>query len=528
MAIALLCFSIISLLLLPFASLSPIPIDGTSWNGYITKLLNLTVDPCDDFYQFACGNFDDIYTMSESRSKMSQFVVNDEIIVNKMLQLLNSKLEEMSDEQLAAGDAISKSLRYYKSCLQLESDRSNGISTMREMVTAMGNFWFSDEPMPNSFDLTQMIIAMSRFTPSNLFYWGVGHDYYNSSRYLLHVVQAGMIMGSGTTEFYVNRTLEDDPYLQALQTKLVEYGNIITGIDQDGSYEIITGHEGSGIESEEEEDELIIVSDRNVKKYVEEVIRLEQRFAEINEDIPNDQFSYVTLDWLDTEAPFVNWTLIFTTFFNDYDIDIASYENISITSEHWLVHIHAFVLKEMSTEQGRRALRNYLIFRAVDDYAPYFRAFQNACHEFKSVLKGFKKPKPLTEFCFMDTDVTIGFPLGTLYVKEHFSIENKHAVMNLTEHIVKAFRRRVEKADWLLNGTQESALRKIDSILYDVGFPDWILNNTYLDNRYENLTVTDDYSKNQFYAYNYSLTKELQVCLIDSQVVFFCQFLFRN
>ena len=80
----------------------------------------------------------------------------------------------------------------------------------------------------------------------------------------------------------------------------------------------------------------------------------------------------------------------------------------------------------------------------------------------------------------------MSWAVGQLYVERHFSTATKDRVEILIGNLVRAFRARLEKRDWMSSATKAVALEKLDSLIIQVGFPNKPQRN------YTRLIVRDD------------------------------------
>ena len=58
----------------------------------------------------------------------------------------------------------------------------------------------------------------------------------------------------------------------------------------------------------------------------------------------------------------------------------------------------------------------------------------------------------------------------------------------MVNDIKESFDDLIEQSDWLDDSTRQKALKKLDAIHQNVGYPDWILDNKQLD-QYYNLVL---------------------------------------
>ena len=131
-------------------------------------------------------------------------------------------------------------------------------------------------------------------------------------------------------------------------------------------------------------------------------------------------------------------------------------------------------------------LKAWLAFTAADTASPYLSLpFAQAYFEFHSgALLGVKeRPARWKEgiaavsggdcsaaptSCFG----TLNWGVGQLYTARHFPPEAKVRAQALATEIMQAFHRRIERLDWMTAATRAEALRKLDTYVVKIGYPD--------------------------------------------------------
>jgi predicted metalloendopeptidase len=85
---------------------------------------------------------------------------------------------------------------------------------------------------------------------------------------------------------------------------------------------------------------------------------------------------------------------------------------------------------------------------------------------------GAKEMKPLWRRALRATDSALDELLGKVYVARYFPEDAKKKVKDLVEHLVVAYRARIEKLDWMSDETKKKAFEKLGTVSKKLGYPD--------------------------------------------------------
>ena len=116
----------------------------------------------------------------------------------------------------------------------------------------------------------------------------------------------------------------------------------------------------------------------------------------------------------------------------------------------------------------------YLRWHFLNGIASYLsEEFERRYFDFYGVtFNGAKEMKPLWRRALRATEGALGEMLGKLYVARHFGEEAKRKIKDLVEHLVIAYRGRIEKLDWMSEETKKKAIEKLGVITKKLGYPD--------------------------------------------------------
>ncbi|XP_013119322.2 endothelin-converting enzyme 1 [Stomoxys calcitrans] len=155
----------------------------------IAKYMNLSVDPCENFYEYSCGNFAQYNPVTAENPAVGI----GELLAKTMEARITQELE--SDDE-SDSDAIKNVRKFYQSCLGVQTAKQFYIDSMLEQIEELGDmpllegeFWNSE-----NFDWRETVYEMIRESGlPNIFEVRVMANFHNNSENRIFVGQPVLV-----------------------------------------------------------------------------------------------------------------------------------------------------------------------------------------------------------------------------------------------------------------------------------------------------------------------------------------------
>uniref|UniRef100_A0A4W6F2I3 endothelin-converting enzyme 1 n=1 Tax=Lates calcarifer TaxID=8187 RepID=A0A4W6F2I3_LATCA len=424
----------------------------------MVEAMDRSADPCQDFYQFACGGWMRKNPLPDGRSRWSTF----NSIWEQNQALLKHLLENGTFN--GSSEAERKTQSYYLSCLNTQRIEELGAQPLIDLI-AKGP-WEKE----NFMEVLKVVSGPYRAQP--FFSVGVSADPKNSNSNVIQVDQSGLFLPS--RDYYLNKTA-NEKVLVAYLDYMVELGMLLGG------------------------------ERSSTQLQMQQILEFETALANIT--VPQDQrrdeekiYHKVTIAELQLLAPAVDWLDYLSSSLSPLELNDT--EPVVLYAREYLQQV-----SDLINKTDRSLLNNYMMWTLVQkSVASLDQRFENAQDKLLESLYGTKKScTPRWQTCIGNTDDTLGFALGALFVKATFDKHSKEIAEEMINEIRSAFKEALDRLSWMDDQTRQAAKDKADAIYDMIGFPEFILDPKELDDVYDGYEVSDDsFFQNMLNFYNFS------------------------
>ena len=147
----------------------------------IFHFMNRSVDPCDNFYDFACGGWVQNYPIPESKSFWAVYTVIQEHNERIIKQLLTGASG-------GASETTKKAKTFYDACMDQTTIDKIGAEPLQEIINDLGSWNMTDQWNQSEFEFERTLKTVHRkYSVSAFFSMEVDADDKNSSKNIIKV-----------------------------------------------------------------------------------------------------------------------------------------------------------------------------------------------------------------------------------------------------------------------------------------------------------------------------------------------------
>ena len=384
-------------------------------------------DPCEDFYQYACGGWIQNNPIPADRSRISTYgklYVDSQRYLWGLLEEVARDNPERSPTQRLIGD-------YFAACMDLEAIDRAGIGPVEPLLRKI-------DSISEAKALGGAIGALIARTDASAFFFALGseQDAQQSDIMIGTVIAAGL--GLPDRDYY----LAEDDLKKENRQKYVEHLAAMF--------------------------RLLGESDPSASASAATVLRIETRLAaasltQVERRDPYKVYNRTSLAELKVLVPAIDWDALF--------------EATGLQPAPWLnVSQPAFLreVQKLIAEEPLNDLKTYLKWGLVNTRAQQLsKPFRDQDFAFYSAyLEGIDEQEPRWRSCVSMVDNQLGEALGREFVERNFPPAVRDEARRMSLQIQQVMAERIDTLGWMSPATREQARQKLAKMRDKIGYPD--------------------------------------------------------
>ncbi|TDH20029.1 M13 family peptidase [Segetibacter sp. 3557_3] len=390
---------------------------------FLAKNVDTTVNPADDFFDYALGNWLKNTPIPEAESSWGIANLVQEEIYTRL-----RKINEDASREKSASGVQQKIGDFWYSGMDTLSIEQQGLKPLAVDLDKINRMQTITDIVDVTADLHIKGIGV-------LFTDYVAQDDKNSDVYAFQMMQGGL--GMPNRDYYFN----NDERTAGVRKAYAEY--LVKTFMQLGNDSIVA-----------------LANAKSVMALETEMAKNSRKLADLRD--PYRNYNKMAVNALGQLSPNFAWTNYLAK------TRISKLDSVIVGQPEFYK-----ALNSLLTTTPLDVWKNYLRFHLVRASAPYLdtRSFNNF-FVYRKSLTGTSQPRPRWKRVLDAEEQAIGEALGQIFVKEYFNETAKKRYSDLVENIRDAYRERIEKLTWMSDSTKQKAYRKLSGIKKKVGYPD--------------------------------------------------------
>jgi putative endopeptidase len=394
--------------------------------GLDKEVLDLTADPCVDFFQYACGNFAKLHPMPNDRPAYGTgAIIADytEYTLHAMLEKAAAGGANRSSNEQKVGD-------YYAACLNTDAINAKGLKPLQAELDRIARLKSKAELWP--------LLAHYKLIDVGAFLEFAEQQDFKDARKQIAVVHQG---GLGLPERdYYFRTGEVP---EKTRKQYVEH---ITNAMK-----------------------LMGEPENQASSDAQKIMELETALAKVSMDItsqrdPQKIYHLMPVTELQKLAPAIDWDVFLK------ESGAPPIHELNVTNPDFFKGLNSLITSA-DLDTIKTYLRWQLIRSTPANVLP--KAFDEENFDFYSrKLSGQPEQRARWKRCVQSTDGALGEALGQIYVAQEFSAASKQATLQMVHDIEAAMDQDLDRLDWMSPVTKTRAKQKLHAVADKIGYPD--------------------------------------------------------